>query len=188
MTRDRLAQLSVTDAITGLANRRCFDRVLEIEQRRLQRCEGGCLSLIMIDVDHFKNYNDSYGHIAGDNCLLAVCDVIRGAVNRATDLAARYGGGEFACILPATPLSGAAMLAERIRRGVVALNVPHATSTTATVVTISLGVAMVSSLAGGHEIPCVVAAADAMLYRAKDTGRNRVCVIQCGEDTNRVSR
>ena len=179
--RDRLKQLSVTDGLTGLANRRCFDQVLDLEGRRLRRAGSSYLSLILIDVDHFKKYNDAYGHIAGDRCLRAVSGVIQRTVNRAADLAARYGGEEFACILPATPLAGAVEVAERIRNGVIALNIPHETSTTADVVTISVGVAMVRAGEDTGDITSVVAAADAMLYRAKIAGRNRVGIIQAGE-------
>ncbi|CAK0743299.1 two-component system, chemotaxis family, response regulator WspR [Azospirillaceae bacterium] len=172
--RDRLAQLSVTDGLTGLANRRCFDQVLESEIQRLRRMNVGCISLIMIDVDHFKKYNDTYGHISGDNCLRTVAGAIQSTVSRTTDLAARYGGEEFACILPATPLAGAEELAERIRLAVLGLNIPHAASTTASMVTVSLGVAVVTGEAVGENLTSVIAAADAMLYRAKNTGRNRV--------------
>ena len=179
--RDRLKQLSITDGMTGLANRRCFDHVLDLEGRRLRRSFEGYLSLILIDVDHFKKYNDTYGHIAGDHCLRAVSGVIQSTVNRATDLAARYGGEEFACILPATPLAGAVEVAERIRKGVMGLNIPHGSSTTAPVVTISVGVAMVRAGADIGDITSVVAIADAMLYRAKMAGRNRVGMIQAGE-------
>ena len=179
--RDRLKQLSVTDGLTGLANRRCFDQVLDLEGRRLRRAGSSYLSLILIDVDHFKKYNDAYGHIAGDRCLRAVSGVIQRTVNRAADLAARYGGEEFACILPATPLAGAVEVAERIRNGVIALNIPHETSTTADVVTISVGVAMVRAGEDTGDITSVVAAADAMLYRAKIAGRTRVGIIQAGE-------
>lgn len=172
--RDRLAQLAITDGLTGLANRRCFDQVLDLEDRRLRRTLGSCLSLVLIDVDHFKAYNDTYGHIAGDACLRAVGGAIQTAINRATDLAARYGGEEFACILPATPLAGARLLAERIRLGVAGLNIPHRGSATASQVTVSLGVAMVTSESSDAEISALVGNADAQLYEAKVTGRNRV--------------
>ena len=176
--RDRLAQLAVTDGLTGLANRRCFDQVLELEGRRLRRTPGSCLSLILLDVDHFKRFNDTYGHVAGDGALRAVGGVIRSVVHRVTDLAARYGGEEFACILPATPLAGAVALAERIRQGVSALNLRHEASSAASVLTVSVGVAVIASDSDadsdGPTMPSVVAAADAMLYRAKSAGRNRV--------------
>ena len=165
--RDLLAQLAVTDGLTGLANRRCFDQVIDLEKRRLRRGSGGCLSLIMLDVDYFKKFNDTYGHVAGDNCLRAVGETIKTTVNRAADLAARYGGEEFACILPATPLAGAIDLAERIRKGVADLNIPHEASSSAPFVTISLGVAMVTSESDERDIASMVTAADAMLYQAK---------------------
>ena len=179
--RDRLAQLSNTDGMTGLANRRCFERALALEEHRLQRSDDGCLSLIMIDVDHFKKYNDAYGHIAGDNCLRAVSEVIQATVNRVNDLVARYGGEEFACILPSTTRFDAAIVAERIRKGVFELGIPHQASTTASVVTISLGLATVTSVTDRQEISSVLVAADAMLYRAKGTGRNRVVMSETGE-------
>ncbi|MEI6557530.1 MAG: diguanylate cyclase [Rhodospirillaceae bacterium] len=173
-SRDRLAEMAVTDRLTGLANRRCFDQVLDLETRRLRR-SGGLLSLVLLDVDHFKTYNDTYGHVAGDSCLQTVSATIRGAVNRATDLAARYGGEEFACILPSTPLAGAIDLAERIRLSVAGQTIPHRASATAPFVTVSLGVATIATPgADDREIAALVAAADTMLYRAKQTGRNRV--------------
>jgi diguanylate cyclase (GGDEF)-like protein len=171
--RDRLAQMAVTDGLTGLANRRCFDQTLDLEGRRLRRGDGS-LSLVMLDVDHFKAFNDTYGHIAGDDCLRAVSRAIQTSVGRATDLAARYGGEEFACILPATPLAGACELAGRIRDNVAALKIPHAASATAPFVTVSLGVASVTSTSSDGDIAALLATADTQLYRAKTAGRNRV--------------
>ncbi len=176
--RDRLALLAVTDGMTGLANRRRFDEVLDIECRRLRRKTSGSLSVILLDVDHFKKYNDTYGHVAGDACLRAVADVVQVSACRATDLAARYGGEEFACVLPETLRAGAADLAERVRIGVAGLNIPHEASATAGFVTVSIGVATVTSECDQMDIDTVVGTADTSLYLAKAGGRNRVAIAK----------
>jgi diguanylate cyclase (GGDEF)-like protein len=115
--RDRMEQLAETDGLTGLANRRAFDRVLGVEFRRLRR-SGAPLSLILLDVDHFKLFNDHYGHVAGDDCLRSVAGVIGSAITRAADVAARYGGEEFGVVLPETAHEGAVLVAEKIRRAI----------------------------------------------------------------------
>jgi diguanylate cyclase (GGDEF)-like protein len=170
--RDTLERLAETDGLTGLANRRAFDRVLEIEFRRLHR-SGAPLSLILLDVDHFKLFNDQYGHVAGDDCLRSIAGIIGSAITRAADVAARYGGEEFGVVLPETPHDGAVLVAERIRRAIVDACIPHETSPVASVVTASLGVATVAC-AGLSAPPEVVAIADEQLYRAKSTGRNQI--------------
>jgi diguanylate cyclase (GGDEF)-like protein len=177
--RDQLNRLAVTDGLTGLANRRRFDEVLTFEHARHVR-SGNWLSLIMIDIDHFKMYNDSYGHLKGDDCLRMVSSVLASEVCRTTDLAARYGGEEFACILAETgPVFGARVVAERIRNGVLRLNLVHSASPTAERVTISLGV--VSSRCSIHSAPWdLVTEADHQLYLAKSGGRNRTCAIEAG--------
>ncbi|MCF8212104.1 MAG: diguanylate cyclase, partial [Rhodoferax sp.] len=168
----KLAALSNTDGLTGLANRRRFNEVLNAEFLRLKRSEAQ-LSLLMIDVDHFKKFNDRYGHIPGDNCLTAVGQAIHSVIGRASDLAARYGGEEFAVIAPETNASGARSLAERIRQSVEALAIPHAANTAAPHITISIGV--VTRYATEMDIPeTIVSLADRALYRAKEAGRNRV--------------
>jgi diguanylate cyclase (GGDEF)-like protein len=170
--RDRLLALAATDGLTGLANRRRFDEALQSEWKRLQRT-GSELGLIMLDIDHFKPFNDTYGHLAGDDCLRNVAGVLAGEMLRGPDVAARYGGEEFACILPETTLAGAVAVAERIRAGIEALGIPHSGSKVVPVVTASLGV--ISVLCTGVTRPeDLLLAADACLYRAKSEGRNRV--------------
>ncbi len=172
MANEQLALLSFKDGLTGLANRRRFDEVLEGEILRLAR-SGQPLSLIILDVDSFKNFNDTYGHVAGDDCLRRVGGLIDSLVNRPPDLAARYGGEEFTVILPETNSQGAARLAEHIRVGIEQLAIPHATSRAADHITASLGVATVfpSALTAGNDL---VKLADEQLYRAKSAGRNRL--------------
>ncbi|GAB6060584.1 diguanylate cyclase [Desulfonatronum parangueonense] len=180
--RDQLSQLATTDGLTGLANRRRFDEVLAMEHARHVR-SGTELALIMLDIDHFKLFNDTYGHVRGDDCLRAVAGVLRESLHRATDLAARYGGEEFACILPDTKSSnGIQAVAERIRQGVEALGIPHDHSPTEDHVTVSLGV--VGTCCTQEITPSqIVAHADQELYRAKSQGRNQICFsfkVNCG--------
>ncbi|WP_183104241.1 diguanylate cyclase [Mitsuaria sp. WAJ17] len=166
-----LAIQSTTDALTGLANRRQFDDVLGLEWARCQR-HGRPLTLILLDVDWFKRYNDCYGHQPGDDCLRAVATAIKSSVCRASDLAARYGGEEFAIIAPEAVLSEGVALAEKVRASVRDLAMPHNGSSMG-VVTISLGVATFVP----HdrlEISSLIRAADLALYSAKEAGRDRV--------------
>lgn len=166
-----LESLSFFDQLTGLANRRNFDQTLN-KQFLLARRTQTPLSLIMCDVDHFKLYNDTYGHQQGDYCLTAVGKQIAAVVQRPTDLACRYGGEEFAIILPDTPKEGASLLAENMRKSVFGLQMPHSASKVADVVSLSLGVA---TQAGEFTAPAeLLKVADSMLYRAKEQGRNRV--------------
>ena len=178
LAQEQLRQLALTDSLTGLGNRGRFDQVLADEWQHHTRA-GDDFSLILLDVDHFKLFNDTYGHPAGDDCLRAVAGAIRSAVIRATDVAARYGGEEFACILPATSSEGAGLLAERIRQAVADLGIPHGASTAAGHVTVSLGVVTVR---GGTETSAaeVLAQADRQLYQAKAAGRNRWSAVQIG--------
>lgn len=168
----RLAFLSRQDDLTGLANRRTFDEALESEWRRALR-SGHPLALLMADIDHFKAFNDAYGHLEGDACLSRVAAVLREAVGRAGDLVARYGGEEFAVILPGLDLSAALSVAENLRCRVEALAIPTAVSDAAPVVTLSLGAA--SCIPERTSLPRdLLARADAALYEAKRKGRNRV--------------
>ena len=170
---DLLRRMALIDGLTGVANRRQFDTLLSAEWRRCGR-SGQSLSLIMIDVDHFKRYNDSYGHQQGDVCLRAVAAAIQAALRRPHDLAARYGGEEFACLLPDTALEGALLKAAEIEAAVRALALEHADAEVGGIVTVSVGVAGVA--APRHLIEsALVEAADAQLYRAKREGRARVC-------------
>ncbi len=171
--RDRLTRLALLDGLTGLSNRRSFDRALDLECQRLRRASLGHLSLILLDIDYFKLFNDTYGHHAGDVCLKRVADAIMANIRRANDFAGRYGGEEFVCILPETSCESALRLAERIRTGILEMALPHAGSKTASIVTASFGVVTVE--AGMDVAPGVlVAAADTLLYGAKNQGRNRV--------------
>lgn len=168
-----LELLASSDGLTRLANRRRFDTYLEQEVQRLAQGFAP-ISLILCDIDFFKPYNDTYGHQAGDACLQEVAGAIRNALKGATDLAARYGGEEFAVILPDTDAIGALRVAEAIRAGVHALQIPHAKSGAASVVTLSLGIASASA----YQItPAqLIATADEALYQAKEQGRDRVVV------------
>jgi diguanylate cyclase (GGDEF)-like protein len=170
--QDELQRLATRDGLTNVANRRSFDDTLNTEWRRASR-ESRALSLLMVDVDYFKSYNDTYGHQGGDDCLRRVAATLGEVVKRASDAVARYGGEEFAILLPATEPAGALIVAERIRAAVAALNLPHSGSSVAGHVTVSIGVASTNDTADG--VPAgLVAAADAALYRAKHEGRNRV--------------
>jgi diguanylate cyclase (GGDEF)-like protein len=185
-----LEQLATRDSLTGLANRRCFDDTLQAEWTRATRSEQP-LSLLMVDVDHFKAYNDQHGHLGGDACLKQIAGAVAGEM-RANDLVARYGGEEFAVILPNQSLKGAAIVAERIRARVEQLHMPGAPTMTAvsgaaarpavalaeeaspaSVVTVSIGAATAMA-SHQHTASELVAIADAALYRAKHMGRNRI--------------
>lgn len=172
---DLLRQMALTDGLTGVANRRQFDATLSAEWRRCGR-SAQPLSLLMIDVDHFKRYNDRYGHQQGDACLRAVADVLSVSMRRPHDLAARYGGEEFAALLPDTPLDGALQKARQIEAAVRALALEHADGELGGIVTVSIGVASAAAphLASEHTL---ISAADAQLYLAKQGGRARVCGI-----------
>lgn len=167
-----LEALSSTDGLTGIANRRRFDEALSLEYARHAR-SGAELSLIMLDIDHFKAFNDTYGHIAGDDCLRQIGRVIAESAARPADLAARYGGEEFACILPETDHIGAVIIAERMRRAIQTLGIPHKASETADCITASLGVVTMHCQTEGSFIN-LIAQADELLYLAKSRGRNRV--------------
>ncbi|WP_229258809.1 sensor domain-containing diguanylate cyclase [Duganella flavida] len=165
-----LEQLATRDGLTGLANRRCFDDTLNAEWQRALRQQQP-LSLLMVDVDNFKQYNDAYGHLGGDECLQRIATAVSSEM-RANDLVARYGGEEFAVILPNQSLKGAAIVAERIRRRVEQLRLPNLGSQQH-VVTVSIGAA--TALAAAENDPSqLVATADSALYRAKHMGRNRI--------------
>jgi diguanylate cyclase (GGDEF)-like protein len=168
---ERLRLLVRLDALTELSNRRTFDAALTDELLRAKR-ERTELSLIMIDVDHFKAYNDCYGHSAGDECLRRVSAMIQAQVRRPADLVSRYGGEEFAILLPSTAPRGARQVAEAVRAAVETGHLPHRDSPTSDYVTVSLGLATSQSGAGRGVV--LIDAADKALYRAKANGRNRV--------------
>ena len=166
-----LQLISTMDALTGIPNRRLFDESISKEWRRCLRDEAP-LSIIMIDLDHFKSYNDHYGHVAGDEALKYVAEAIAAAVKRPGDIVARFGGEEFCAILPGTPAGGASYVAEVMRHNVIKLGVEHQKSPVASHVTISCGVA---TMVPKKELRTsfLVAAADEALYEAKRKGRNQ---------------
>jgi diguanylate cyclase (GGDEF)-like protein len=172
LANEHLARLSFVDALTGLANRRCFDETLEKEWRRAARLKIP-LAVVMADVDNFKPYNDALGHPEGDRCLAAVADVFLKSVGRAGDLAARYGGEEFVVLIPGADQAAALAVAEGLRAACAARSIAHPASSVGPVVTISLGVASCIPSEEGSAAS-LVALADAALYRAKQDGRNRV--------------
>ncbi|WP_373534896.1 diguanylate cyclase domain-containing protein [Microcoleus sp.] len=163
--------MAMTDGLTQVANRRCFDDRLESEWHRLMEGKQK-LSLIMLDVDYFKRYNDCYGHLAGDICLVKVAKAAAAAVKRSTDLFVRYGGEEFAAILPNTDAAGAIAVAESMRDAIGDLAIPHEQSEVSAIVTVSMGIAsMVPST--GKSPDELIATADRALYDAKRQGRDR---------------
>ncbi len=172
--RDRLSdqQLAHQDPLTGLANRRQFELALEQEWRNALRTERP-LSLLMMDLDAFKDYNDRYGHLRGDECLRTVAQVLRQAMRRETDLVARWGGEEFACLLPATDAKGAYRIAEAIRTAVQGAGILHPGAPAGGVLSISIGGATLQPRPGQIRF-MLVEAADQALYEAKRQGRNRV--------------
>lgn len=175
-----LQRLSAQDGLTGIANRRSFDEFLEREWKLGAR-EKKTLSLVLIDIDYFKRYNDSYGHQAGDDCLRQVANTLRDAVRRPTDLVARYGGEEFAVILPDTPNKGAQIVAENLRTAITDLRLRHEASDAGEFVSISLGVATAHPVYGASPEP-VIGAADQALYQAKEGGRNQVRATEITPD------
>lgn len=166
-----LETLSNTDGLTNIANRRYLDERLILEYNRLSR-RGAELSLIMIDIDYFKLFNDHYGHVCGDDCLRQVARVISNNISRSADVAARYGGEEFVCILPETDLQGAKIIAEKIRIDVENLFIEHKQSTISNFVTVSLGVSTIECCSRKNTLD-ILSMADKALYKAKMNGRNR---------------
>ena len=168
-----LNNMARIDALTSICNRREFDLRLMSEWGRGART-GKPLSLLMIDVDKFKEYNDHHGHLRGDDCLIAVARVLESCMQRSGDLIARYGGEEFVALLPEADLDGALNVAELCREAVVDAALPHVTSTVAPFVTISIGVASMVPV-HEHSSTLLLEQADINLYQAKKNGRNRVC-------------
>lgn len=173
---DMLERLSVVDQLTGIANRRAFDRGLEREWERALR-HAHPLGLVMVDIDHFKAYNDTHGHATGDTCLRDVAQALATAARRSVDLVARYGGEEFAILLPEADSGEVAAVAERAHEAVNSLAIPHADSPTAAHVTVSTGRA-VRIPQWGKAPRDLVVAADQALYQAKASGRNRGCTAR----------
>ncbi|MFA6413451.1 MAG: diguanylate cyclase [Syntrophales bacterium] len=169
-----LQRLSLLDGLTGIPNRRRFDEVLAHEWKQAMRSKQP-LSMVMIDIDHFKAFNDHYGHLTGDDCLRKVALAMSSILKRPTDFLARYGGEEFAAILPMTASDGADAIAGAMRTGVVNLAIPHDHSSAASLVTISMGVATLVPRRG-MTAAMLISAADQALYEAKAGGRNRSVV------------
>ncbi|MGE6531012.1 diguanylate cyclase domain-containing protein [Pseudomonas sp. NPDC077382] len=170
---DILRSLALLDGLTGVANRRKLDEELERSWRQSLRDQTE-LSVIMIDIDYFKRYNDHYGHLHGDTCLQAVAGALGAAIHRPYDLLARYGGEEFACLFPNTDQEGAVLIAERMQASVQALQLEHQCSEIGQRVTVSMGVAAMTA-SQGVAPQALLEEADRQLYRAKQTGRGRVC-------------
>jgi len=172
LVNERLTELSTRDSLTHAFNRRQFDQILESELRRTAR-SGRPLSLVIVDVDHFKSLNDLYGHQRGDDCLIQIVRALQKSVQRTADLVARYGGEEFAVVLPETDPEGALQIAESMRAAVASLAIPHSGNAPNPIVTISAGVTT-SGPSAERSAMRIVEAADRALYEAKRQGRNRV--------------
>jgi len=177
--RDELAQFALRDALTGLSNRRSFDETFAMEWRRAKRM-GTVLSLIMVDVDYFKDFNDYHGHIEGDFCLKEIAKVFSNTINRSHDFVARFGGEEFIFILPDTDLHGASVLAEKLRRNVEDERIIHEKSQVSDFITISLGVYTYSPAKDDEQISSerILIELDKQLYQAKRLGRNQLSVYR----------
>ncbi|MDH0749680.1 PleD family two-component system response regulator [Pseudomonas sp. GD03842] len=169
-----LQRLMNSDGLTGLSNRRHFDEYLELEWRRAIR-EQTQLSLLMIDVDYFKAYNDNFGHLEGDEALRQVAKAIRASCSRPSDLPARYGGEEFALVLPNTSPGGARLLAEKLRQTISGMSIAHIAPTEGSSLTVSIGLATLVPAVGSHSRQ-LIQMADQGLYSAKHNGRNQVVV------------
>ncbi|AFL75852.1 diguanylate cyclase (GGDEF) domain-containing protein [Thiocystis violascens DSM 198] len=169
---DALERLSHIDQLTGLANRRQLVTTFGMEFKRAAR-EGLPLSVLIVDIDHFKDYNDHYGHGAGDVCLCQVALSLMKSLSRPGDLVTRYGGEEFVVLLPATNRADAYALGERLRENILQLNIPHAFSSSAPVVSVSIGGTTADTLIDADSPESLLERADKMLYRAKEMGRNR---------------
>lgn len=174
--KDLLERLSTTDELTNIANRRRFNEFLHQEWRSMVRAKD-FLSVILIDIDYFKDYNDHYGHITGDCCLRQVAQTLQGALSRPVDFVARYGGEEFICVLSMTDSTGAEIVGEKLRNAVQQQKIPHQPSVVADVVTVSLGVATVIPHPG-VDTSRLIDYADKALYQSKNNGRNRItCIV-----------
>ena len=171
----QLQKLALVDELTQITNRRGFEQYFNQEYRRMKRNKKP-LSLIIADVDYFKNYNDRYGHKAGDHCLKQIAQTINSSLKRAGDLVCRYGGEEFAIILPDTDSYGAVHLAETIREQIQQLNIIHESSPVSSAISLSLGIA--TTMANTASPPnTMIEAADSALYQAKQQGRDRYCFL-----------
>ncbi|WEK44924.1 MAG: GGDEF domain-containing protein [Candidatus Sphingomonas colombiensis] len=184
--RDQLADLAGRDALTGLHNRRSLEHHLTTEYTRLGRSQDW-LSVIMVDIDFFKQFNDTYRHQAGDRCIAMVAAALTRAVKRVSDISARYGGEEFACILPGSDPIAAETVAQEIKLQVQSLNVPHETSGVSPYVTVSIGVAS-ARYDAEIDLDRWIAEADGQLYRSKTAGRDRICSAEFASiDLDRIA-
>jgi two-component system chemotaxis family response regulator WspR len=175
-SNEELQKLSSLDGLTGIANRRRFDEFIAKECQRSDR-ENTSLSMILIDIDYFKPYNDNYGHLAGDGCLRQVAGALDEVISRPADLVARYGGEEFGVVLPSTDMDGAIQVAKVLGEKIRSLAIPHKFSTVTNHITISMGVA--NKVAGESASPNkLIDRADKALYRAKDSGRDNYQVSE----------
>lgn len=170
-TTDMLESMAWIDGLTGIPNRRRFDQMLEVEWKRAQRNQSP-LAVIMVDIDHFKAYNDCHGHGEGDVCLKQVATMFAATVNRPGDLVARYGGEEFVILMPETGTEGAQQLADQLRHRIESMQIPHTGSSASCWVTISLGYAALIPQPN-QASSALLDEADNMLYQAKNLGRNR---------------
>lgn len=170
---DLLRRWAYIDGLTGVNNRRQFDEALKHEWSRAVRL-GSTISVLLLDVDHFKRFNDHYGHPAGDECLRRIANAMSHLTKRPADLVARYGGEEFACILPETSFDGAMHFANLVGAQIRELAIPHDDSDTAKVVTVSLGVCTAQAHSS-RDVQDLLEQADTQLYEAKQQGRNRAC-------------
>lgn len=172
----KLEALSLQDGLTGVANRRLFDQTLKAEWFRALR-ERQPISLVMLDIDHFKQYNDRYGHLEGDDCLVRVANALNKIPLRSTDLFARYGGEEFVMLLPGADREAAIEIAEKCRTTILNLAIPHAASGVSDVITVSIGVNSVKPVTDA-DLSSLFVGADNLLYQAKECGRNRIACDQ----------
>jgi diguanylate cyclase (GGDEF)-like protein len=172
-----LSEMARIDGLTGIPNRRYFDEFFEKEWKRLARVENRPFSMILADIDFFKNYNDNYGHQKGDDCLIQVGKALKEIILRPCDIAARYGGEEFALLLPETDIEGAETVGERARQAILDLRIRHEFSNIASQITMSFGGAMLVPTQDNSPADLVVVA-DKMLYKAKETGRNKLILAQ----------
>jgi diguanylate cyclase (GGDEF)-like protein len=171
-THEKLSRLSLVDGLTNIANRRMFDQKLQEEWNRWVRTKRP-LSLLIIDIDYFKNFNDVYGHLAGDDCLRTIGLILKNIASRSTDLAARYGGEEFAMILPETDKQGAQAIADLIHDQVAQREIAHESSDISQYLTVSIGLAVITETAAIQSPMGLIKVADEQLYKAKHQGRNR---------------
>jgi len=171
----RLEQMVYIDCLTGIYNRGYFEECLNKEWMRTKRANSR-MSIIILDIDYFKNYNDTYGHLQGDNCLKAIAKELKASLHRSGDIVARYGGEEFVVLLPETDIDGAINVAERLRSSIEALSIKHDNSQVCQVVSVSAGVATCRSDDDNNSID-VIMLADKALYASKKNGRNKVSYI-----------